>query len=517
MTKRLFKFDEINTLSLLAHKVAPNVFDLSSNQINVSIRDQMVRAQQLISDLRAADVKAQSILIVGMGAAGMTAALAACEAEFTTVCAVDVAAEPFALFNGIRSRFVGPYMYEWPSPFCNDQSYPGHGATPWAGQKISPLSWTASRPITAHKLAQNLRKSVLTWHADNQRKPKPVPTPHLLVGIDKKKLRDFVKKFAKVEGVRGKRQAGEPVPEKVRLGRYLGTHAQWTGIPNESLPTAFAPDYVVLAAGMGVEVLHIPGACGKQMAPGFWENDKLKRRKVADQHTVVLGGGDGAIQDSLRALTNYHHPLAFIEHLDALPSARQALAIQLPALLSADRQLRQHTSWSRSTSGFIMVDKACHDAALQLAAVPAVRQFVLSTLRRGNGTVTHYVRSQHFDKAYLLNRFVIYLLAACVDPDPGRNTGGMGFSLQFGFEVKHVRTVPKSAAVAIKWNLGLGPPGRLRTPVTARKKNVDNVVVRFGIDPFSVPGPTLIQFDEDYAEHRTTLNRVELPFVTMNR
>lgn len=515
MKKPAFKFNEVETLSLLGHKVASDVFDLSSNQINVSIRDQMVRAQQLMFDLRAADANAQSILVVGMGAAGMTAALAACDAGFQTVCAVDTASKPFALFDTLTSRYVGPYMYEWPSPFCNDQSYSVHGSTPWSGNKAPPLTWTAPVPVTAHDLAVKLTQSVIAWHTKNAAQPKPVAVPHLLFDFDKAKIRAFVKKFAEVQGLRSTCKKNGIQPEKLSFADYLGKFSRWAELPATKLPRSFAPDYVILAAGMGIEVLHIPGAFRKQMSPGFWKNDNLKQAVVANQTTVVLGGGDGAIQDSLRALTKYDHPLAFMTDLDALPAAQAALAVHLPALLSADRQLRQHTSWSRDTSGFVMTDKACRLTAAVLAKNPVVKQFVCSTLRAGPGTVTHYVRSRHFDKAYLLNRFVIHLLAACVDPDPTKNRGGMGFSLEFGVEVKYVRAAMGGTILQGPWNLGLGPPGKPRTPITVRHKNVDLVVVRFGIDPKTVPGPTLVALDADYAEHRTTLNRVELPFVTM--
>ena len=508
------KFREIDSLSLLAHKIAPNVFDLSSNQINVSIRDQMVRGEQLVTDLKAAHPEAHAILIVGMGAAGMTAAITACELGFKNVCVVDSAAKPFSLFRGIKTRYVGPYMYEWPSPFYNDQSYPAHSSTPWQAGKRPALQWTAPQPISADQLARELTTGLREWHENRKKKKASRHSRlHLLVSIEKKMVQRFVRDFARTEGIRARVESAQR-PEKVRFSEYAQSSKPWPGLLTPPPPMDFAPDYVILAAGMGVETLHIPGVYNKDMSPGFWAADGLKEPGVAQQATVVVGGGDGAIQDSLRALTPYHHPLEFIADLERTPEARAALALQVPMLLSADRQLRQHTSWSRVHSGFMMVDQACRTAAADLASEPNIKQFVLSTLHVGRGIVSHYVRGAHFDKAYLLNRFVIYLIAACVAARGVRNGDRMGFSLRFGVEVRTARPIGPVGKEETKWRIALGPSG---APFKTYKRcyTVDRVVVRFGIHPDSVPGPTLIQFSKRYAGHRTTLNRVELPFITM--
>lgn len=514
-TKQPVQAREIDTLSLLAHKIAPNVFDLSSKQVNVSIRDQMVRAQQLVIDLKEAHEGPASILIVGMGAAGMTAALTACDLEFETVCAVDCKDQPFALFRGITSRFVGPYMYEWPSPFYDNQSYPAHASTPWEAHKKSSLKWTAGKPISANDLAAELTKGVEKWSEKrNAGEAKPASALHLVVKIGKKAIKGFVMDFAAVAAQRADVK-NKAQPEKLGFRKCAQTGRAWRGIPTSLPPASFAPDYVILAAGMGIETLYIPGVYEKNMSPGFWADDKLKTDDIPKQSIAVLGGGDGAIQDTLRALTSYHHPLDFIAELEKFPAARRALAAELPALLSADRQLRQHTSWSRDNAGYIMADRACRKAAKTLAGKPSIKKFVLSALKPGTGTVSHYVRNTHFDKAYLLNRFMIFLLAACVSPDPKKNGVRMGLLLELGVEVKGARPVGPPGNRKAQWRIALGPPGD--ETISIPPHVVDHVVVRFGIDPDTVPGPTLLEFDPQFARDRTTLNRVELPFVTMSQ
>ncbi|MYN17590.1 hypothetical protein GTP81_12580 [Rugamonas sp. FT107W] len=502
-------FEEIDSLSLIAHKVASNVFDLSSGQINVSIRDQMVRAQHLVSDLRRADPTAKSLLIVGMGVAGMNAALAACEAGFSSVCVVESKPRPFSMFRGVTSRFVGPYMYEWPSPFHERQSYPSHYSTPWAEHGVSPLAWEASEPISAADLAIRLDRGLHAWWDAAKSKP------YLVVGISKRAVRNFVIQFARTEKLRSEqRAAGSPMDPRQQFHHAsLGARAKlWPEVKQAAPPPFFEPDYVILAAGMGKEVLDIPDG-PVPATPRFWSDDGLKAPAVPMQRVVVLGGGDGAIQDALRALTIHHHPASFIDQLEAMPVVRQALDNEKAALLSADRQLRQHSSWSLKPSGYAMADLACRQAARNLASNAAVKEQVLKALRKGTGEVILYVREATLGKAYMLNRFAIYLLAACVSRDCDKNDGGMGFMLQFDTEVK--RGLPPGAA-RTKFALEVGAPNARKSSFKIVEE-VDHTVVRFGIDADTIPGPQLIQLNVDdrmYRE-RTTLKRVELPFVAM--
>jgi len=505
-------FQEIDSLSLLAHKVAANVFDLSTSQINVSIRDQMVRAQQLVVDLKAADPGARCLLIVGMGVAGMTAALTASEAGFDQVYAVETRDMPFALFNGVRSRFVGPYMYEWPSPFYANQSYPLNRQTPWTIYGKSPLAWRAARPISAHELGKRLRSCVRRWRKAFAARACPTPLPVFLVEADRKGVAAFIKDFARIEAIRAVQDtAGEARSDKARYEEF-GRAREWECGKKSVLPRYIEPDYVILAAGMGDETVTVPGVPVAASAP-FWSNDGLKQNAVTGQRVVVLGGGDGAIQDTFRALTEFDHPVEFIRMLEDTPKVRQALHKQLPTLLSADRQLRQHTSWARDSAGFVMVDRACRLAARELAKSPSVVKAVLTGIRKGTGEVIHLVRGWYFDKCYLLNRFLIYLFAECL-VTRAVGTKHMGFALVFGREVKQAWKVPSVAGPA-SWRLEIGHRRRKHGCTTLI--NIDELVVRFGIQPGSVPGPRLVQLDDSYPGHRTMLNRVELPFVAMRK
>lgn len=492
---------ELDSLSLLAHKVASNVFDLSSMQSNVSIRDQMVRAQQLVIDLRQAHKVPGSVLIVGMGVAGMTAALTAIQEGFKQVYAVDTKDEPFSLFRGVTSRFVGPYMYEWPSPFCATQSYPG-SHTPWKQHGSPVLAWSAEKPICADDLRKKLLRCVRKWHRDQP--GGPASSPHrFLVQVDEAGIKEFVKNFAEVERVRALQDAnGESRADPVEYSNFGALVRSWPS--NKASHNPITPDYVIVAAGMGRERLAVAGVATEPTRQ-FWSNDDLKDDLV-EKRVVVLGGGDGAIQDALRALTIFDHPLEFIQKLEQNLRVKAALQKELPSLLSADRQLRQHSSWSRHDAGFAMADEACRKAADRLAKKSEVVKAVRDCLRTGKGCVIQLVKSSSLDKAYLLNRFIAHLLAKCAGL-PGR--GRMTYELRFDSEVKQGKKEGASTRLTLE----------LENPKTQAScgsvDDVDKLVVRFGIDPVSIPGPQLVQLDDKYPRYRTTLTRVELPFVTM--
>ncbi len=507
----------INALSLLAHKVAPNVFDLSSLQWHVSIRDQIVRAQLLMADLKAADPNIQSVLIVGMGAAGISAAMAACELGISQVCVVDKAGGPFQLFRGVRSRFVGPFMYEWPSSFHAGQSYPAHARTPWLRQGRSPLAWNANQPITADDLATELTTCLTTWLAS--RSAKGLALPHMLVNFDPDPVQAFAKDFAVAEGLRANESLGGKVAITPRVKFSTGSSASaqvWGGATGPAFPTDLKPDYLILAAGMGKETLTLPGS--SEASPSFWADDTLKDATTAELRVVVLGGGDGALQDTLRALTNYDHPLSFIQDLQKNSTFQRVLAIELPTLLDADRQMRQHSAWVKGAQGQAMVDLACQRVADKLAANSTVRRCVLGCIRPGKGTVWLWVAGTHFDKTYLLNRFAIHLLWACYQKLTRRSTGRMGFEVRFSTKVNRsepptpLAAVAPSPAKAKRWTLHVCSEGD-ETTIEA-----DKLVIRFGVQQDTIPGLQMLQLgvpNERDLKQRATLKGIELPFVAM--
>ena len=161
-----------STLALFAAKCAPRVFDLSSDVRNVSIRDQVVRAQLLARELLQ-EPECQRVLVVGAGISGITAAVALAAAK-REVLVLEVNDAPLSLQSACDWRYVGPFMYEWPSSFFDDQTYPPLGAA-WPAAPGSTPRWPSTpagplNPLPAAALAAEIGWCVVAvsvpcpWH-----------------------------------------------------------------------------------------------------------------------------------------------------------------------------------------------------------------------------------------------------------------------------------------------------------------------------------------------------------------
>ncbi len=484
----------IDSLSLLALKVASNVFDLSSGLHHISIRDQIVRAQLLVRDLYRAVPGLDSILVVGAGPAGVAAALEAANRGVKEVVLVEAKDEPYKLFLGVTHRFIGPYMYEWPSPFATDQSYPEHQQTPWKGRATSPLRWKAKAPTTARRRFRVLRAR-LRLHLKSH------TNPTLLVNVD----RAYVQKFVKAFALYGARRGPKPPPFQPNPSAV-----SW---PSMSLAnTKISPRFVLLAAGMGEENVQLfPGSTC--VGTAFWQSDNLRDPSTPNQQVAIFGGGDGALQDTLRALTRFDHPLQFLDHLERDPAVKTALGDVAATLIAMDRQNRQFDGWTAEGSAACTVDACCATVAAGLVAIcPALSDRIRQGIRQGGGRVALFVRENHFGKAYLLNRFLVHLLCFVRQkgwaPSPAQPPQPLvDFEVHWGHEaVGHqmVANAPRNEiTLRVNGASAAAPP----------KDRFDHVVVRYGIDRSTVPGAQMIQLSKRRSAQRTTLKRVELPFV----
>lgn len=499
----------VDSLALLSMKVASNVFDLSSGMFNVSIRDQMVRAQLIVRDLRRADPGLKNLLIVGAGAAGMTAALSAAQSGIANVVVLETKSEPFFLFKGVTERHVGPFMYEWPSVFFDDQSYPKHSQTPWSGFAKSPLTWSSQNPCSADALAGMLSASLIAA----MKKMKVRNRPLIFVGQTEARVHRIVKDFANHEAARNQaRLTKQPLPNRYRF--RLPAPDLWTAenkFKKQKKPklSDFAPQYIILAAGMGYEDLKLvkldwventyTGSNPECLR--FWENDQLLNVQTCDKRIAIFGGGDGALQDVLRALTGFAHPLELLRKLESVAGVRRALHAVAPDLLALDRQGRQFATWTTRHEEFRALDGACRSIAGQLAGQAVVAKRVQQLIRRGKGAVTLVVRETYFDKTYLLNRFMVHLLDACAQA--GAWPGRMGLDVRFHSRACGYRDENPKHEIEVLDTVS----GRVTTI------HADEIAVRYGIERDTVPGAQMIQVSDARSRHRTTMARIELPFV----
>jgi hypothetical protein len=499
----------VDSLSLLSLKVASNVFDLSSGLHHISIRDQIVRAQLAVRDLKNGDQRLRSLLIVGAGPAGIAAALEAVEQGVAEVVVVDARSQPFGLLRSVNKRFVGPYMYEWPGSFSRNQSYPEHGMSPWEGRSKSQLEWKAQHPVSAASLANELEQHLQVRFRQIKAAGKAPPT--ICLNVHKGWIRSFVKSFAQRESARAlSRLQGRKTEEPLQFG-------YWNDLVWPAMEPAHAvskPQYILLAAGMGAETVTLvkedmSGApyTGPNFSGAiFWSDDTLMDAGTQDLRVSVFGGGDGALQDVLRALTRRNHPLELLAFLERDVATKAALLRASPRLLDAERQSRQFGTWTQRNGEYATIDAVCRQLAERLARQPRVARRVSQSVAFGKGEVTLFVRGKCFDKAYLLNRFLVHLIWACRKSHPTMWAGRMGFAVHFEQSaVAYAQSTIGGHRVTIKRSTD--------KPATGYSHTCDKIAVRYGITPGTVPGAQMIQVSPKPSRQRTTLARVELPFV----
>ena len=498
----------VDSLSLLSLKCASRTFDLSSRLAHVSMRDQIVRAQLLARDLKRFDADAHRVLVVGAGVAGAAFAIEAAQAGLE-VAVVESDAMPLRLQSGVTTRFVGPFLYEWPSVFHDDQNYPPDPGRHLGTAPALTPTWGDNQPVSAADMA----KQFLAW-LHRSRLGLGATAPALWFDVDKAEVKAFVQRFVHESTVNFWRwMAGVTQRPMPSLAFTRGT-ADAANPPNAAPLAAFVPDYVVLAAGMGQENTSLPPAAGsvaKVSGKRFWEVDDLKDPALANLQVGVFGGGDGALQDVLRLLTRFEHPLQLIAELRKDATVRALLDAQEGALLTIDQQNRLIGTWTLGKAVFAEVDAACRDLAAALASSPALRASLLRQLRTGSGGVRHVVRDTHFSKAYLLNRFAVHLINEARSTALANGEAGWNRTVEYRlqFEAEAVSAL-QSGLVA----QGQSYQVDIRDATGVRTVDFDRVVVRLGLDQQAVGASQMIQLSPRDSGQRTAIAQVPLPFVT---
>ena len=455
-----------NVLSLLALKVKQNVFDISSSQYNISIRDQVARGSLLARDLCKAHQDMDCILIVGAGIAGVAAAeRALLESKKVKIHIVEKADRAFSLQRGKTTRFVGPFMYEWPAAVHGDQSYPPTDTMTWGSSWPTALKWSSKTPISADQLC----KSLDLWLTDILAKfPGRI---FLHFGVDGGKTIASVKKFTQqIE------KAHERYVKTGALVRACKFRIHYSD--GSEFDPAPQVNYVILACGPGQERVEL--ANGIEGLP-FWSNDTLRSARMASKRVGIFGGGDGALQDVLRALTGHKHPLVTMKRLLSDPNAKRAIETAYSSLLTAENQARLLQNWTTDPSVDARLDKACQAVAHKLAKQAVVRKQLATCIRSlkagQNGRVIHVVKGDGFDRAYMLNRFLVHLIDQA-QAHPKWPSGKLHYALLFHTQAKHAFKFKSRYFTILETNTPVGPKSRF-VPVHL-------VVVRYGVQPGTV-------------------------------
>ncbi len=500
----------INSLSLLALKCGSNVFDLSSDMSNISIRDQVVRGRLLARDLACLPQPPSLVLVVGAGFGGISAALACAEANMA-VMVVERNDEPFKLQARANDRYVGPLMYEWPMHESQDQTYPPVTSSALGDKSILQEVWATlspgKDPLPAQQLAKLSQTALGSLLAG-----KPID---LYTQVDATDISAFVHAYHL--GTAGNLQ--------------LHSARKWPSGSSANGTTLARPDAIILSGGMGDESISLkvpPELLGSVPAPTvaagtrFWDIDNWMKASSSDD-VGVFGAGDGALQDVLRALTGLEHPLTTLNQIRKHSGVDAAIAIFEAELLACEMEGRLAAIWTqvrevapsppapvKNHRNLIdeWVDKRCVQIAQKLAGNASVVAEVGKVLRAGNGTVHHVFRETHFTKTYLLNRFMVHLINEC--------QSAMGGHFASKVRYRKSDSIPEIFGTC---TTAFGRQFRvwLRSSPTATQSlgilDLDRIAVRFGAIGSSLPGRQMVGLSRKEIAERTVIGQVPCPIV----
>lgn len=425
--------DYVDALPLLAYKIAPRQFDLSYRFSNISLRDQIVRAQTLVRTLvntglvsaKAKETRKEfQLLICGAGAAGLAVAKEAEALNISFVLVEKGTEAPGGVLCSDARRYVSTAMYEWPHPNHNQHCFP---------LSFPALLGEDENPLPALRL--NFGKPLLIKDFGDGIKT--------ALGTS---IRDWQQNFAEFQSGKKRRsllitQASLSRKSKTALramlGRAVSIHA--VSLRKEALPpiqlvsssrTAISEEfqfrYVIYAVGFAMESPTY--AEGEKPFDGFEHTPFWGKDRVFDEHlgftkrpkVGILGSGDGALQDALRCLVNvkYEHPLdvwnALMEckqkgrpRLLMSSHVRQAMA----RVAAADGYTTGGAIWSQQTHVFKSLDEAFEviiDDLLRREG-PKLQHAVDSIIRDDVERVSIVTQHGYFSKAYALNRFLVLL------------------------------------------------------------------------------------------------------------
>lgn len=424
-----------DALPLLAYKIAPRQFDISYRFSNISLRDQIVRAQMLIRTLLDTGlVRARTdepitnfqLLICGAGAAGLAAAKEADAHNISFVLVEKGRWVPGGVLRSKATRYVSTAMYEWPHPNHNQHDYPlsdpdllGIDASP---RPTLSLPFDAPMLIQAFgdKMESVLKSDIAKWKknfADFRMGRLPVERKLLAteVEVSDQSKQDLRKMLDGKVSIHGVQLRGESLPD-IHLKSLSGA----------TIPNAFRFEYVIYAAGFAKEVETYAEKekpyVGFQHTP-FWEPDRVFESNLgfaSPPHVGILGSGDGALQDALRCLVNkdFQHPLDIWNglmqcgqnkrhRLRRSSHVREAMA----KVAAADSYTTGGAIWNNQTHVFESLDKAFENIIDDLIKLEGAKlQRAVDSISRGDvKKVTIVTQYGYFAKAYALNRFLIIL------------------------------------------------------------------------------------------------------------
>jgi hypothetical protein len=363
---------------LLSHIVRPLHFDIGGNISPVSIRDQMIRGrviidrayQQGLIDLD------RWLLVIGAGAAGVTAAIQGASYGVTTIL-IEQNPFPFGRQSLCRTRWICPTQYDWPIDHWLKGQFPWPGAGP-----PMPLPWSADY--------SNLLAAL--WNRE------------LNVA------RSSYKNLTLLSNTVVDRSMCEPDGAFKVKNDLLEVHL----IPYGG---RYEFGMALSCVGPGEERHKVNDYAGFQ----FWETDPFEEPNfgldIEEPRALISGGGDGALQDFLRAVTKKKSADDIYRGL--LPYEFKG-EIENRILSIEDQAKRSHLwSGTRQHDHEILsaiyelyqdlIDNLSHDHRIWPRIVEKIDDIMDGSPDELNVKLVYPCR--HFSKCYGLNQFLVLLIA----------------------------------------------------------------------------------------------------------
>lgn len=364
---------------LLAHHVAPRVFNISGKLTPVSLKDQMIRGRLFVDRAyengEISSAPDRGLLVIGGGACGITAAIQAAQYKVSATV-VERSPRLFDLQAGCRTRWLDPAQYDWPLDHWTA------GYFPWAGGTM-PLYFPAD---WARSLAQ------LWW----------LHLPAAMAALG-----PTLKIHVMAQLAAGAPFSHTPGAPFIKV-RYLTPAGMQVG--------SFGA--VLVTTGFGTENPKV-GSAFRGFA--FWETDPLAKRNWGvplgtTARVLISGAGDGALQDFLRITTR----------LNSAKEVFNACGIPL-TIATALKDIERRTACS-----YHWGEHAGHDHALHMELEHAHGVQVASAL--ANPVVLAKLKTllvsrpkdlklvhvcEHLTPYYGLNRFLTLLIAKYIEDEDG--------------------------------------------------------------------------------------------------
>jgi hypothetical protein len=356
---------------LAAFYVDDGVFDLGGKVFPGSLRDQVIRASlfvELAAEAGFIGKSRKTLCIIGAGVAGVTVALEASARPDLQIWLADTGKRPLGLIRNCDHRSISPTLYDWPAPHSARRRYTGifdydEGTPDVFSSRVNEIfdSTVDSNPR-------------LTWCGGT------TATPHLHVG--------------------------DGPPWRVTFDP-----------PRPDAPSTF--DAVVLCRGFGKErkVRTKDDAIFPQFS--FWEADPYPTHNKlrspiwtdgsVDRNVAILGGGDGAIQDALRFITDGRDARAILSEITRILPPYLTTAIV--NLVGDTENLQRHYACASSST---KMEWDFHSALREI-----VGSVVSSASRVLSGwischSVGIYFKGAMLGPCYPLNRFLALLFQQLV-------------------------------------------------------------------------------------------------------